>query len=481
MVYYLNENFLKEKPYVLNKFLTHKIDDNHMLLTTGHGAWVILSKEQYDLFSRDKIEEDCYLFDVLEEKGIILTEENQEKLIKTYKERFSYLFNGIGLHIISPTLRCNQKCVYCHAKSKDLGLREYDMDEDTAKEVVDFIFQTPSDSVNIEFQGGEPLSLFSIVQYIMEYAKKKNNSESPNPYGIFAGGKNLSFTVVSNLTLMDNDILDYLVKNKVKISTSLDGPKELHDSNRPLRNGKGSYEQVIRWIEEIRKRNQFLGAIPTITKHSLNYPKEIVDEYMKNGFSQIRMRELNIAGSAIQSWNDIGYTPEEFLRFWKEYFEYVISINKRGVRFSDETSSFILKRILCKKSELNACLNSPCGIGTIQCAYTHNGDIYTCDEARSDETFKLGNVKDNSYQKVFSSSHVSAFVGLSSCLAFSCENCVWNPFCSPCLVSAFGEKRSLVPTFPTFTCKIRGKQTEELFKKLIVSEEKNILMKWLSG
>ncbi|MFH0832592.1 MAG: His-Xaa-Ser system radical SAM maturase HxsB [Candidatus Aenigmatarchaeota archaeon] len=478
MVYYLNENIINNVPYTANKFLTHKFDDEHILVTTDHGSWIVLSKNEYDLLIRNKINEDPHLFDVLEERGIIITEKNTNDMVDTCKQRFNYLFNGINLHIIVPTLRCNQNCIYCHALSKDINSKEYDMDETTAKAVVDFIFQSPSKFLNIEFQGGEPLLNFPIVKYIVDYTKEKNKSPKPDERGWYTGDRNISFMIVTNLTLMDEDILNYITENKIRVCTSLDGPKELHDRNRPCRNGNSSYDDAVKWIEIIKRRGIQISAIPTITKHSLPYAKEIVDEYIKRGFDHTRMRELNIAGMAINAWDKIGYTPEEFIKFWKDYLQYVIDLNSMVTKFWDETTSFILSRILCKKSTFNACLNSPCGVGTIQCAYNERGDIYTCDEARSNETFRLGNVKSNSYKEVFTSENVSSFISLSSCLSSSCESCVWHAFCSPCLVSAYGETGTLVPRFPNFVCKIRGEQTKEVFRRLL-SKDREIITKWV--
>jgi sulfatase maturation enzyme AslB (radical SAM superfamily) len=51
------------------------------------------------------------------------------------------------------TLRCNQICSYCHASSKDVNAKNYDMDLNTARKVVDMIFESPSPSIKIEFQG----------------------------------------------------------------------------------------------------------------------------------------------------------------------------------------------------------------------------------------------------------------------------------------------------------------------------------------
>lgn len=487
MVYYIDEDFLKNTSYIINKFCTQKFDDNHILITTDHGGWVVLSGDEYDLLLRNRVEEKSDLYLILEDKGVILTENNQDKIIQVYRQKFGYLSNGISLHIIAPTSRCNHNCLYCHANSKDMSASGYDMDENTAKAVVDFIFQTPSNFINIEFQGGEPLALFHIVQYIIEYVKEKNNSPNCSNQGWFFGNKNVSFEIVSNLTLMDNDILDYLMKNGVRISTSLDGPKELHDKNRLYKGDRGSYDNVVQWVEEIKNMGGRLNAIPTITKYSLPYAKEIVDEYLRHGLFHARMRELNIAGMAVKEWDKIGYTPKEFLIFWKKYLEYVININKKGVRFRDDTTFFILSRILFKKAQLNSCFNSPCGVGTIQCAYDYNGDIYTCDEARSVETFWIGNANIERYKDVFTfnrtsnyiSNYVADFIRLSSCTQFLCDTCVWHPFCSPCLVCAYGQEKSLVPKFPNFICSIRGGQTEHIFQKLIFSEDKNILMNWM--
>ncbi len=480
MVYYLNENFLKDKPYITNKFLSHKLDDDHILITTDHGSWVVLSAQEYDMLLKNKVEEDLHLFDTLEEKGVIITRNNQSNISDSYTQRFDYLSNGITLHIIAPTLRCNHSCIYCQANSRPLEAKGYDMDEDTAKAVVDFIFQTPSKFITIEFQGGEPLANFPVIKYIIEYAKEKNKSSKRNLNGFYLGDKGLAFTIVSNLTMMDEDILNYILSNRIRINTSLDGPEELHNKNRPMRNGKGSYEELVHWLDILKKNDPRTSALPTITKYSLDYSKEIVNEYIKQGFNHTRMRELNIAGVAATKWEDMCYTAEEFIKFWHKYLEYVIGLNKKGVKFWDETTNYILTRILCKKPLFNACMNSPCGVGTIQCAYNHLGDVYTCDEARAEETFRLGNVKKDTYKKIFTSESVAAFVGLSSCLSFSCDECVWHPFCSPCLVSAYGETKSLVPRFPTFTCRIRGAQTQEIFKKIVLSEDKKILLDWMN-
>jgi sulfatase maturation enzyme AslB (radical SAM superfamily) len=50
------------------------------------------------------------------------------------------------------------------------------MDTATAKSVVDFIFQSPSPVITLEFTGGEPLLNYPIVKYMIEYAEKLNEN-----------------------------------------------------------------------------------------------------------------------------------------------------------------------------------------------------------------------------------------------------------------------------------------------------------------
>jgi len=475
---YLVNECTTNVPHIINKFSTKKLDNKHILITTEHGAWVVLDNKEYKLLEEGKLSEDLNLFTALEDKGIIVTDKNSEKIVQMYRDRFHYLFNGITLHIVVPTLRCNQKCIYCHASSVPATAKGYDMDKKTAKATVDFIFQTPSPFLTIEFQGGEPLLNFGIVKYIIEYAKKRNGSESSDINGWYAGRKNIDFTVATNFTAMDEKKLEFLMENNIRLSTSLDGPRKLHDKNRPF-SGGSSYKLVTKWIRIIKQDYEyplFNSALPTITHYSLPYAKQIVDEYAKWGFTHVRMRPLNIAGVAANAWKTVGYTAEEFAEFWKRYLDYVLKMNKKKW-FVDDDTVFILRRILTLKPPLNACLGAPCGACTIQAAYNQWGDVYTCDEARSCELFKLGSVKRDDYKKVFTSNEALNFVGLTSMVSSACDNCVWHPFCSPCLVSSYGSQKNVIPKLPSdFLCNLRKIQIGHVFKKLLGKQD--ILFRW---
>jgi sulfatase maturation enzyme AslB (radical SAM superfamily) len=297
--------------YVLNNYRFRKID-NKYIITTDHGSFCILSDKEFSDFRKGKISDEFK--ERLYESEIILDEKNLNESVRLMKRRNDFLFSGTSLHIMVVTLRCNMNCVYCHASSKPENEKEFDMDLETAKKTVDFIFQSPSKCITIEFQGGEPLLNWNVIKETVAYAKGKN----------LIAGKDLKITIVTNLEMMDEDKLSYLIENEVDICTSLDGPKVLHDYNRNFVKGS-NYETVVKWIKKIKEKYSNRGikdrkihALVTLTKKSLEYSKEIVDEYIKNGLDVIHLRFLNKLGGEKKAWSEIYYSAPDFLDFWKK-------------------------------------------------------------------------------------------------------------------------------------------------------------------
>ena len=64
-------------------------------------------------------------------------------LSSTYVKQTSFRFiQGPSLHMMVVTLRCNQKCRYCHSSVVDPSRTDTDMDLETARKTVDFIFSS---------------------------------------------------------------------------------------------------------------------------------------------------------------------------------------------------------------------------------------------------------------------------------------------------------------------------------------------------
>ncbi len=424
---------------------------NSYLITNDAGSYVILNKSDYLLFKTKKYTKK--LHQILEENGIIVTNANKESIIRNYRRNKAQIFIGPSLHIVVPTRRCNLLCKYCQAPI--VNTNEFDMTEKTAKNVVDFIFKSPKKNLKIEFQGGEPLLNFKIVKYIVNYAIKKARETD----------KEIQFTMVSNLTALTNEKLDFLVKNRVWLCTSLDGPRELQEKNRP-----GSYDALKKWIPIIQKRmRQNLSAIAVISKDSLKYPKEIIREYKKFGFSRIWVKPVRAIGKG----KDEKVSPERYIEFWKELINLLIN-----EKISEVYTTILIKKAILNENPLFTDLESPCGAVISQLAYEYNGDVYTCDEGRmiEDDVFKLGNVVED-YKDIIHSG--KGIIKCSQNELLFCKRCAFKPFCGVCPVASFAETGSPIPKIGNFDCKVVMAQFEFLFEKFFSEKSyEKMFLKW---
>jgi len=470
---------MASKDFNVNNYRSRKIKDRY-LVTTDHGSWIALNKRDFLSLKQKKI--NSKLFKELEKRGFILNDKNVQQVVNDLRERYSFLFQGASLHIVVPTLRCNLKCIYCHASSRLPNAKGYDMDRQTAKKTVDFIFQSPSKAITIEFQGGEPLLNFGIVKFIVSYANKLNKKHK----------KDLVITIVTNLTLIDDEKLDFLINNDIGICTSLDGPKNIHNYNRVFIKENGTYNSVTKQIgnvqKEYRKRgikNRRINALITLTKKSLKYPRGIVDVYAKNKLRNIHLRFLNNLGCAKGAWSEISYPASEFIKFWKEALDYIIKINKEGKFLRERTACIILKKVLEKQDPSYLDLRSPCGAAIGQLVYDYDGTIYTCDEGRmlGEDTFKLGNVKRDNYKEVLTSNQACGIIAASTNDVQICDSCAYKPYCGICPVCNYAEQGSIIAKIPqTDRCKIFKAQFDYIFDKLLNDKQaRKVFLNWVNN
>ncbi|MBI4441343.1 His-Xaa-Ser system radical SAM maturase HxsB [Candidatus Woesearchaeota archaeon] len=448
------------------------------LLTTRYGSWVLLDADEYAHVQRRTVDVASPLYMTLARAGLVATDENLKEIVRNYRSINANMLNGPSLHIISVTSRCNFNCSYCHTSAPIA--KGVDMTRETAIKVLENVFRTPSKAVTIEFQGGECLLNWPIVQFIIENARKLNELEK----------KDLRITAVTNLSLMTDDKIQFLMDNQVSICTSLDGPAVVHDRNRPLRGEQATHHLVTKWIRAIqhegtlRSRTHPIGALPTITKQSLPYPKEIVDEYVAHHLPEIHLRPLNYLGIAVTRWKEIGYTAEEFISFWQAAADYILELNKKGVPIKERLLATMLTKILKKQDPFYTELMSPCGAGRTQIAYEYDGSVYTCDEGRmlGEDLFKLGHVMKDQYTDMMASDTLLSTIAASILDNYTCKTCAYLPWCGTCPVLNVSEQGNILPKMKeSMRHKIYFAQFSWLFEK-IVSDPKAlpIFMGWVS-
>ncbi|MBW1811774.1 MAG: His-Xaa-Ser system radical SAM maturase HxsB, partial [Deltaproteobacteria bacterium] len=370
-----------------------------------------------------------------------------------------------------------------HASRKSVKSKGYDMTLDTAARVLDIIFESPSDDLTIEFQGGEPALNFEAIRFFVNEAYRRNEQI----------GKNLYFSLVSNLSALTQEQLDFLVDTGVMVCTSIDGPKQLHDRNRRFIK-KSSYEearQKTKAFEKAYKQRKYspelayVNALATVSRSSLKKPKEIVDEYVRLGHKVVHLRSLNPFGMGRKIWAKEGYSAEEFLEFYIEALDHIIELNKNGVEMMEKMASIMLTRILTDENPNYMDLRSPCGAGLGQLAYNHDGRVYTCDEGRmvgamDDELFCIGNVHENDYGEIIRHPGVRSLC-VASCIEGlpGCSDCAYVPYCGVCPVYNYIMEGDLVARCPSNDrCRIQKGILDALFIRLQEPGMREILLRW---
>lgn len=351
--------------------------------------------KKYDRFPLDYCNEECskYFFKhkrPLAKKEICFLMKARSKIGEIISRKAKKYLLFPSFHLLTLTEKCSQNCIYCYAKKGGKTL-----DERTAKKIVSFIFRNSPKNLNIFLQGNEPLLNFEMVKKITCLTKQLKRIHRKQRADI---------TLFSNLSDMDEEKLDFILKNNISVHTSLDGPKELHEKNRQ----DSSFNDLQYWIKKIKDKGINLNAAAVITKDSLPKFKEIIDTYRLLNINKIALRSITPLELALKNWKEISYTPEQFLDFWKNSLEYIFSLNEKGIPFIEEKTMISLKKVLGIRDMSTYFSSPPCSGMKKQVAYDTEGNIYPCDETKSINKFKMGNVNStnlilrNNLKKLFS-------------------------------------------------------------------------------
>lgn len=423
-----------------------------VVLTSDYGDYVVLDRADFARFASGDIAEGDELYGRLAQANVVAAELDVGELARRVTASRGFLHHGPNLHIFVITLRCNQTCIYCHASRRPMHATHTDMSQEVAEQSVELALSTTNPAVTIEFQGGEPLANFEVLQHTVEFALARNESV----------GKELGFTLITNLTLMDEEKLAWLLEHRVQICTSIDGPGPLHDKHR-LYNSGSSFELASGWVRRVNEAYVDAGldpevyhaeALPTTTRAALPQWKELIDTYIDLGCRAIFLRPLDPFGFAGKSQSRIAYSTEEFLDFYRHALDYMLELNQQGVQILERFASILLTKILAREEPNYLDLRSPCGAGVGQVTYNYDGGIYTCDEGRmlheeGDDSFLIGQAGESRYRELMSHDTVRAMLVSSNLEAQpDCVSCVYRPYCGVCPVhnhrtqgSMFGRMR----------------------------------------
>lgn len=210
-------------------------------------------------------------------------------------EDIDFFFSHSPQIVFELTEVCNMRCEYCvygeHYITKNRN--KSILDEITIKRFLTlFIEKTDKrlrnyKKLRVDFYGGEPLLRFDTIRSVVEYSFKKDYTDI------------IEWGMTTNATLLNQEIIDFLIKYKFKIVISLDGDI-YNNSYRKLKNGQSSFEKVIENINLIRqtsleyfKKNVRFNSV----LHNKNSVTEIYNFFQKNYQKTPNISELTTINS----------------------------------------------------------------------------------------------------------------------------------------------------------------------------------------
>ena len=406
----------------------HRLDADSVVLTNLVGEHVVLSPDELTAIVEGTSTDQDLLARLRATHLIQVPGETlpAELLAIKLRTRMSRLPDSTGLHIFVVTLRCEHTCRYCQVSRQSAAKNEFDMTEKTGRRALELAFQSPSPRLKIEFQGGEPLLNFPLIRWITTEAKRMNATH----------GKDLAFVIATNLALLDDEILDFCAEHDVYLSTSLDGPQDLHNGNR-RRPGMNSWQSAVTGIKRVQERlgPDRVSALMTTTQASLDRAAEIIDTYAELGLRGVFLRPISPYGFALRDRGRAKYDVARWLEFYAAGLDRIIQFNRQGLPMVEIYASIIAKKMFTNSDPGYVDLTSPAGIGIGALVYNYDGDVYASDEGRmlaemGDRTFRIGNVHESSYADIMlSDSLLNPLMESFALSAPMCATCAFEPYC----------------------------------------------------
>lgn len=168
----------------------------------------------------------------------------------------------VWLHV---TNACNLRCNYCY-----LDKTTENMSADTAFLAVDAIFRSAVQQgfthVKIKYAGGEASLRMANVISVHDYA-----AQIAQEHGIELRG-----VLLSNGVMLSQRTIEQLKTRNIKVMISLDGVGAYHDTQRPFKQGQGSFEYVDRTISRLLKNGLVPSISVTVSQRNLTGLPELV-------------------------------------------------------------------------------------------------------------------------------------------------------------------------------------------------------------
>lgn len=198
------------------------------------------------------------------------------------------------------TGRCNLNCSYCQMR-KMVNHSQADLDFETIDKILDKVEAEGYAYITIHFSGGEPLLAVKQIEYVCSQVRQRNL-------------KKVRFAISSNGTLMEDAVIDLLLKYDIQTVISID---DLEESSSLRRNYHGltSVNKVLKQCRKATEQGLKLGISTVFIQSNRDKAVKLIDElhdkyhiesmgYNYQHYSGFEKRHVDVSGGYMQTYAD---------------------------------------------------------------------------------------------------------------------------------------------------------------------------------
>lgn len=409
--------------------LIHKFvqGGEYFVIDVNSGSVHAVDEIVFDILEEDKLPEKVnvierlchkYSSELIEEAMSDIAELISEELLysKDYYEHLATNDNSksfVKALCLNIAHDCNLRCKYCFADEGEYKGKRKLMSAEIGKKAIDFVIKSsgPRKNIEVDLFGGEPLLAFNTIKEIVAYAKEVEKLHN----------KNIRFTMTTNATLLNDEIMEYIDKNMGNIVLSIDGRKEINDKVRVKIDGSGSYDNILPKIKKMvamRDKSKQYYIRGTFTRENTDFFEDVL-AFVNEGFNEISIEPVVLSDD-----NELSLREEDLPSILKSYdrlYSELKSRNAEGRSFKFYHFNIDLQGGPCVYKRI-----SGCGAGHEYIAVTPDGDIYPCHQFVGNEDFKLGNILETGFNEDISSEFKNAHIYNKP----KCRDCWAKFYCS---------------------------------------------------
>lgn len=313
--------------------------------------------------------------------------------------------------LVEPTSSCNLDCTYCYKGDKPAHFMSVELMQTMFRKILSYN-KTRETYCSFVWHGGEP-SLVG-AKFYRRVFKFLETQELDRP---------ISHTMQTNGTLLTDDLLDIFAEHKISIGVSLDGPEEYHNSIRPFRKGRPSYETILAGLDRAKVRGIDIGILMSITNDNIKHIREMFEFCRSNNFTF----GLNPVSADLHSvHNGIEVSPENYLRACIEAFDLWFYQKDFSIQVNP---GFGITRLILSQTKLSDCFMSEnCQMHFISVG--PEGDIYPCNRFYGLTPYKMGNIMNDDLGEVLNSDKHLHFLTRSAEEIDLCRICTIKQYCN---------------------------------------------------